>query len=81
MKRFCCPKCGNDVAEEVVIDAVISNEVMGVEEDGYDDIEYGSCGEAYGGCVSRYQCKRCGFVIPDVKCTEEMREYILKYGK
>ena len=80
MYKFCCPKCGNDVAEEVIVDATISNEVMGIE-DGHEDLDYGACGECCDGYIDRYQCKSCGYVIPDVHGPGEMVEWLKKNGE
>lgn len=76
MKRFKCPKCGSSVAEEVVVDCCVSNEVTGIDENG--DIEYGYCGEVDGGMVSGYQCKYCGYKIENVYCVEDMIEWLNK---
>lgn len=81
MKKFCCPKCGNDVAEEVIVDAVISNEVKGIDEYSEDDLDYGDRGEVSGGYTERYQCKSCGYVIPNVNCVEDMVKWLKENGK
>lgn len=78
MKRFCCPKCQNDIAEEVVFEGVICNEVNGSCE---GDLDYGNCGEVEGGYIDRYQCKSCGYVIPKIHTPEEMVKWIEENGK
>ena len=79
-KKFKCPRCGSGVAEEVIVDATISNEVMGIE-DGCEDLVYGACGECYDGYTDRYQCKGCGHVIPDIHCPGEMVEWLKNNGE
>lgn len=80
MKEFCCPKCGHNIAEEVMLDCCVSNEVVGVASSG-DELEYGTCGEIDGGYIARYQCQSCGYIIPGVQSFEEMIDYINKNGK
>ena len=78
MKKFRCPRCQNDVAEEIVVDAVIFNEVKGFDENG--ELDYGTCGEVQGGYIDGYQCKSCGYVIPNVRGPEEMMNWIEENG-
>ena len=79
MIKFKCPECGNDCAEEVVTNAVISNKVNGIAED-CEDLDYGECGECFDGIISRYQCASCGYVIPDITTPEQMVEWLKENG-
>lgn len=80
LKRFKCPKCGCNIAEEIVVDATISNEVIGIWGD-CGDLEYGACGECFDGYTERYQCQNCGYVIPEVRCPEDMVEWLKENGE
>ena len=77
--KFKCPKCGNNVAEEIITDCTVLNIVLGTEDG--EDLEYGHGGEVNGGEISRYQCESCGYVIPNVCGVEEMSEWIRKNGE
>lgn len=79
MSRFCCPKCGHDTAEEIVMDAVLYNEVLGLSEDGaylaYGDYDIND------GCVAHYRCAKCGWNVPGVNSVDDMCNWIKENGK
>lgn len=81
MKKFCCPRCKNDTAEEIIVHAVIANEVKGIDDVCNEDLDYGLCGECNDGYIDRYQCKSCGYVIPNVNCVEDMVKWLNENGK
>lgn len=74
MKQFTCPKCENNVAEEILCGATASYEFTGVNEDG--ELEYNGITSTDGGEFSRFQCACCGFVLDGVESVEDLVEWI-----
>jgi len=64
--KFKCPHCGHHRAEEVMVDVTVSTPVCQIElADGNWQVEYDYSGEEkFDGRVDRYQCAKCGFIVP-----------------
>ena len=64
--KFKCPKCGSNVLEEIMIEVITSTPIRkitvanGRYEPDYDH----SNAETLYGQVDRYQCSKCGFIVP-----------------
>jgi len=62
--KFCCPKCGCKVIEEVMANVTVASDIQ--DETLYDgrylELGYGEQTND-GGEVDRYQCKNCGYTI------------------
>ena len=64
--KFKCPKCGSNVLEEIMIEVITSTPIRkitvanGRYEPDYDH----SNAETHDGQVDRYQCAKCGFIVP-----------------
>lgn len=62
--RFKCKRCGGDMIEEILADAVVSSVVSGFNE--FGDVDYQSWAhEVWDGRIDRFQCNCCGTVIKD----------------
>lgn len=76
--KFVCPKCGDNVIEEVLYSATVIYEVS-VDRDGdYVDVSapYINDGE-----VERYQCRNCNFQIGEdgeITSSEQLAEWLLE---
>ena len=59
--KFKCPSCKSNRLEEIADGAIVSTEILDIEDGG--SINYGvpSVDEAY---TDRYQCLNCGWVLP-----------------
>ena len=65
---FKCHDCSSSTLEEIRTGVIITTPFTGieVEDDGYSELQYNFDDEQqHDGCVDRYQCSRCGFVIKD----------------
>lgn len=62
---FICPSCGQDtIIEEVLINAVVSNELDGIEPDGTDEPHISVAQTTvHDGETDRFQCFLCGHAI------------------
>lgn len=79
--KFNCPKCGHDRLEEIMINVIASTPVLRINvSNGNCEPEYDhSKAENYDGQVDRYQCAKCGFIVPvrsleALAATEYMQE-------
>ena len=73
-ETFQCPRCGGHSLEEVMIDVVVTSEVVEVYEGG--DLSYGSQ-ENTEGSVDHYQCAACGWVFKHGEASgEELYEFL-----
>ena len=64
--KFKCPKCGHDRIEEIMINVIVSTPIcrINVIDNGYESEYDHSKAENYDGQVDRYQCAKCGFIVP-----------------
>ncbi|MFC1678068.1 hypothetical protein ACFL3G_13540 [Planctomycetota bacterium] len=60
--EFKCTKCGGTILEVIQTDAVITSQIIDIDEEGYFEYEQIDCD---GGNVDRYQCYKCGDVLKD----------------
>ena len=74
--KFICKKCGQHVVEQVIIGC---NAITKVEEV-TDTVDYDKNPEIrfVDGVLLYYQCRNCGWVIPDVKTDEALIEWLTK---
>lgn len=70
--EFKCPKCDGTAVEEIMVDVTVSTEVDSITQygDGSVDLFYGEQTNE-GGCVERYQCGDCGYLIVDNQPDED----------
>jgi len=64
--KFKCPKCNNDLIEEIMSGAIVSTPVLKLTVTGggcEPDYDYANA-ENYDGQIDRYQCAKCGFIVP-----------------
>lgn len=64
--KFKCQKCDSDVLEEIMIEVIISTPIrkITVTDGGYEPDYDHSKAETHDGQVDRYQCSKCGFIVP-----------------
>jgi predicted RNA-binding Zn-ribbon protein involved in translation (DUF1610 family) len=72
---FTCPRCGGHRLEEVVCQVTASYEVVEYYPEG--DLEYGDA-DMDGGKVDRYQCRDCGWVVPQVADGQGLIAWLLQ---
>lgn len=75
MLNFECPKCKNkNYIEEVMDNVTISYQIIFLDD---NTLDY-SLGEpkTFGGCIDRYQCGNCGYVLKGIISIEELEEYL-----
>ena len=78
--KFKCPSCSREDLEVVQTDVVMTSQVVDIDEEGYFEYDLIDTG---GGCVDRYQCLNCGYVLKDddgqaVTTEEEVVEWVRK---
>lgn len=62
MLKFKCPKCKKEDLEIIETDVIMTSLIVEIDEEicfEYDLIDTG------GGCVDRFQCSECGYVLKD----------------
>jgi len=69
---FECPRCGHSTLEEILESVTLSSEVIEADE---EECEYGRVSWD-GGRIDRYQCKNCGWVVPDCKDVKTLYEWL-----
>ena len=79
--KFKCPKCSKDLLEEIMINVIVSTPICRINQigDNYEPEYDYSKAENFDGQVDRYQCAKCGFIVPvrsldDLAATEYMQE-------
>ena len=60
--KFKCPKCSCEELEVVETNAVMTSKVVEIDEEGYFEYHLLDCD---GGCIDRYQCLKCGYVLKE----------------
>lgn len=80
--KFKCTKCGGKILEVIQTDAIITSQIIDIDEEGYFEYEQIDCD---GGNVDRYQCFKCGDVLKDnnlsVTTEQEVFEWVKKNCK
>jgi predicted RNA-binding Zn-ribbon protein involved in translation (DUF1610 family) len=74
--QFECPECDGTEIEEIMEDVIVATVVAEITPNG--DLEYTGQEEKHGGIIVRYQCIRCGWMIPDIKNGRELWDYLNK---
>jgi hypothetical protein len=64
--KFKCPKCDSDVLEEIMIEVILSTPIrkIAVTNGEYEPDYDHSNAETLDGQIDRYQCAKCGFIVP-----------------
>ena len=62
MLKFKCPKCKKEDLEIIETDVIMTSLIVEIDEEGYFEYDMIDTG---GGCVDRFQCSECGFVLKD----------------
>ena len=75
--NFICPKCKATRIEEIIDNAVVATEVLGVEDGGSTEYAEPSVSD---GATDRFQCLNCGWELPicerTTPDTEELYEWL-----
>jgi len=71
--KFDCPSCGCNKIEEVQDSAVVTSEVLEVEDGGSTTYGPAECSDGF---TDRFQCVNCGLVLPGIANTEDLYEYL-----
>jgi len=73
---FECPNCDDgDSLEEVVINAIVTNDIDEIQPDG--EVDYLFPPIISEGTVSHYQCAECGWTVPDISDKEALAKWLL----
>ena len=59
--QFVCPGCGWKELESVETNVTVGSIITNIDESG--DFDYGDQNYCDGGCVDRFQCAKCGYVL------------------
>ena len=78
--KFKCPSCKKEDLEIVETDVTMTSLVVEIDEDAYFEYDLIDTG---GGCVDRFQCSECGYVLKNddekiITTEEEVVDWLRK---
>lgn len=75
--EFTCPRCDGHRVEEVMINVTVVTPINTIHTgDGLGDCEYGSNIINEDGEVDCFKCRKCGYVVENVKTLEGLVEFL-----